>query len=424
MSAASDADFGPLRLRLHWRGLTGSAIGDWTIAVLVFLSGFVMFEPAPFDLLLCAVFVVWAFFGIRLNRHFLSMTILLMLYCVGGILGLTQVDTFIQPFIYIATTIFLAMSSIFFAAVIVEAPERRLKLVANAYIAIAVVVSLIGTLAYLNAIPGAEMFKLYSRARGTFQDPNVYAPFLLLPLLLLCRTILTSRLRDSLWQIVFFIIILLGIFLSFSRAAWGVSIVTLAIVAFLAFLNERSALVRFRLVAYVVTGAMAVGMMLAAVVSIPAVNALFTQRAAIVQDYDEGPMGRFDRHIIGFQMAQEKPLGLGPFTFGLTMKGDEHNMWLKGFTVYGWLGGISYIVLVLWTLAAATPLLFKPRPWQGIVQCTYAAFVGHLIIHNVIDNDHWRHVFLIYGILWGAIAAEKMHRHSLYRAGLRPYPVA
>ena len=38
-------------------------------------------------------------------------------------------------------------------------------------------------------------------------------------------------------------------------------------------------------------------------------------------------------------------------------------MWLKGFTVYGWLGGFAYIILVLWTLAAASPLLFKPPPW-------------------------------------------------------------
>ena len=105
---------------------------------------------------------------------------------------------------------------------------------------------------------------------------------------------------------------------------------------------------------------------------------------------------------------QEKPLGLGPFEFGKHFGEDEHNMWLKGFTAYGWLGGFAYIVLAAWTLAAAAPLLFKPRPWQPIVQCTYAVFLGHLFIHNVIDSDHWRHLFLMYGILWGAIAAEKM----------------
>ncbi len=94
---------------------------------------------------------------------------------------------------------------------------------------------------------------------------------------------------------------------------------------------------------------------------------------------------------------------------------DEHNMWLKGFTTYGWIGGFSYIVLVVWTLVAAFPLLFKRRLWTPVVQCAFAVYVGHAMIHNVIDNDHWRHLFLIYGILWGAVAADKLHMRQLHR---------
>jgi hypothetical protein len=73
-------------------------------------------------------------------------------------------------------------------------------------------------------------------------------------------------------------------------------------------------------------------------------------------------------------------------------------------------------VLVVWTLAASFPLLFKPRPWTPIVQCAFAVFVGHVVIHNVIDNDHWRHLFLIYGMLWGAVAAERLHLRRMHRA--------
>jgi hypothetical protein len=39
-----------------------------------------------------------------------------------------------------------------------------------------------------------------------------------------------------------------------------------------------------------------------------------------------------------------------------------------------------------------------------------------VLVHNVIDNDHWRHLFLIYGILWGAIAAEKLHVRAARQA--------
>jgi len=40
-------------------------------------------------------------------------------------------------------------------------------------------------------------------------------------------------------------------------------------------------------------------------------------------------------------------------------------------------------------------------------------FVGHVMIGAVIDTDHWRHFFLLLGILWGCMALEK--RESLRR---------
>ena len=166
-------------------------------------------------------------------------------------------------------------------------------------------------------------------------------------------------------------------------------------------------------------------LLVVAVLSIPAVSTLFAERAHLVEDYDAGPLGRFGRQVAGFFLVQERPLGLGPLEFSRLFGEDEHNTWLKGFTTYGWLGGFAYIALAAWTLAAATPLLFKRRPWQPLFQCAFAVFVGLILIHAVIDNDHWRHLFMLYGIIWGVIAAEKMAagkaRHAAAGAG-RPCP--
>lgn len=399
---------------LRWR--FGVKFADWTITLLVFLGGFVIVEPAPYDLLLVLALVVWAFFGLKFNRFTLPMTVLMLLYLAGGFLSFTQLDSFTKPTIYLLTTGFLIASSAFFAAVILEDPARRLTLIRNAYLASAVVVSVIAILAYFNAIPHADYFKLYDRAKGTFQDPNVFGPFLALPAAFLVRDILTRRLRDSLWEIVFFVIILFAILLSFSRAAWGLVAFAAIAVAFLAFVNEPRQLVRFRLVAYLLAGVAAITMLLAVAISIPQISDLYVQRAHVVQAYDESREGRFERQQQGFFLMQEKPLGLGPYEFSKRFGEDEHNMWLKGFTVYGWLGGFAYIILAAWTLAAAAPLLFKPRPWQPIIQGTYAVFLGHIFIHSVIDNDHWRHLFLMYGILWGAIAVEKMTARKRQRS--------
>ena len=60
-----------------------------------------------------------------------------------------------------------------------------------------------------------------------------------------------------------------------------------------------------------------------------------------MQDYDGARLGRFARYGIGFQMAMEHPLGIGPLVFGTIYGEDTHNIWLKALMDYGWLGFAS-----------------------------------------------------------------------------------
>jgi hypothetical protein len=370
------------------RGLPTRLIGNATIGLLVFLSGFVMIEPAPSDLLLCLVAVVWACCGLKFTRPMLPLIALLVAYCAGGLLSFTQLETFQKPLVYMATTIFLAVSSVFFCAALQVDTARRMRIIEKAYILSAVLCSIVGILGYFGAIPHADLFTLYDRAKGTFKDPNVFGPFVVLPLVVLARSILTQPIHRSGFAILAALILFLGLFLSFSRAAWGLAVLALLVMTLLAFVSEPRSSRRLRMLAALVAGIMAVAFVLAVAISIPAVQDLLIQRAKLVQDYDASRLGRFERHIIGFFLIQEHPFGVGPFQFGLSLGEDEHNMWLKGFTVYGWLGGFSYIALVIWTLVIATPLVVRKRPWTPFLQCVYAVYVGHLMIHNVIDNDH------------------------------------
>ena len=394
----------------------GRKFGDWALGLVVFLGGFVIHEPAPYELLLLPVIVAWGFFGLKFHRAFLPLVLLLTLYLVGGILALTQLPSISIGIVYAATSGFLILSAIFFAAIVAAAPERRLTVVKQAYMAAAVLTSLAGIGGYFHVIPDGGLFLRYGRVMGAFQDPNVFAPFLVLPIAFVFRDILTERLRSNLLKVGLLLILLLAEFLAFSRAGWAMTAVAMGIVGLAVYINEPRQTGRLRIVAYFVAGLLAVALLLAAALSIPAVNELFVQRAQLIESYDAGHLGRFARQAIGFFLVQEHPLGIGPQQFGRMFGEDEHNMWLKGFTTYGWIGGFSYIVLVVWTLAASFPLLFKQRPWTPVVQCAFAVYVGHVMIHNVIDNDHWRHLFLLYGMLWGAVAAERTWRRQTHRA--------
>jgi hypothetical protein len=80
---------------------------------------------------------------------------------------------------------------------------------------------MLGVLGYFGALPGGEIFTKFGRAAGAFQDPNVFGPFLTLPgIYLLHRTLTGSVARMPLFAFTLLIIVA-GIFLSFSRGAWG-----------------------------------------------------------------------------------------------------------------------------------------------------------------------------------------------------------
>lgn len=390
-------------------GLPTRAVANAALWIAVFLGGFVFYEPAPYDLYLAVVIPLWMLLGFRTPQAISPLIVLMALFMAGGVLAATQAKHLDEQPIYMAISGFLALSACFFAGV-TAGDARRLKLVIDAWTAAAVVTSALGILGYLGLT--GELFVRYGRATGGFQDPNVFGPFLVLPLLVLTRRVMTGSLRTALVCATPAVVIFAGIFLSFSRATWGLTVICVLMVGLLLFLMERSAMLRARLIAMAMAGVIGAAVFLAAALSVPTVADLFEQRARVVQEYDAGHMGRFDRHAAGYNMMLEHPLGIGAMEFGKIYGEDEHSIWLKALTTYGWLGFAAFFVLVVWTLLAAFPLLFRSGPAQAVTQIAYVVFVGHILMATLIDIDHWRHFFLLLGLLWGAIATDRMERHK------------
>lgn len=392
-----------------------SLFGSWLVALVVFLSGFVIAEPAPYELFLVVLIGLWALFGLKISRYVAPLLTLLTLFMIGGILSLmTMVDLTKGP-MYMAVSGFLALSSVFFAAII-EDRHQRLALIFNAWVAAAVLTALLGILGYFGAIPGAENFTLYDRAKGAFQDPNVFGPFLAVPALYLIHGLLTQPIHKAPPKIAALLILALGVFLSFSRAAWALNLFCVVGFVFVMLLKERNGLFRLRILVIVLIGGLfVVGALLAALQS-EQVATLFSSRSQLVQDYDGGHLGRFDRHRIGFLLSMEKPLGIGPMVFSTIFPEDEHNVWLKSLTSYGWLGFVSYVALIIWTLSLGFRFLLLERPWQVYLMIAWVVLIGHVGVGNVIDTDHWRHFYMLIGIIWGCAALEYRYRRKA-RAG-------
>ena len=391
-----------------------SLVASCAVMLGIFLLGFVHNEPAPYELYMVGLIAVWGLFGLRFSRHAAILLAIFIAFNIGGVISLSQMSDLYETPLYLAVSLFLAFTSVFFVSIL-TADHSRYGLIFGAWIMAALATGLLGIAGYFGLFPGAETFTRFGRATGAFQDPNVFGPFLTLPAIYLLHRLLTGNPLAMPGYAAIFVVLVAAIFLSFSRGAWGLFAFSAIALTAALFLQSTSGLFRLRIA--LMSGLAMILLVLAILVAMqmPGVADLFSQRARLVQDYDGGQFGRFARFGIGLQMALENPLGIGPLNFGRLLREDTHNVWLKALMDYGWLGFVAWVTLIVWTVVGGFRILFRNRPWQPYLLCAYVVFLGHVALGTVIDMDHWRHFYVLLGLIWGAMALEQRHQKMTYR---------
>lgn len=371
-------------------------------------SGIVLVEPAPYELFIAVAMVLFFATGLALRTAHLPIAILLVLYNIGFVVGVVPVLALEGTAMWTAVSCFMAVTTLLFALALADDTERRLAALLRGYVAGAVVVSLIGILAYFRLLPSSDAFLIYGgRVKSTFKDPNVFGPYLVLPGLILMQRMMFGRLRDFLLGGTLLMVIVGALFLSFSRGAWGHFAFSVVVLLALSYVTSRSVTERFRIVVFSLIGAGAAVLMVVALLSLPQVADLFNQRASLVQPYDTGETGRFGRHILGALLMLDHPIGIGPLQFSKYFPEDPHNSFLDSFVAGGWLSGFTFITMVLVTLVAGLRTVFVPSPIRAAYLALYATFVAEVAESYIIDVQHWRHYFMIMGALWGVMVATR-----------------
>lgn len=374
-----------------------------TLFLTLLVTPLVFIEPSPYEgmavLLLFACIVA----KVTLDRTLVPLILLLVLWKGGLLIALLPVAHDTTAVTYVAVSIYLGLTAIVFAAIATEHSEERLSLLRTAYILAAFGAALVGILGYFGVF--APDLMLYAgRVRATFKDPNVFGPFLVLPLLFLIQLVIFrgARLRYLLAGGV----ILAGLFLSFSRGAWAHFVFSALIMVTLMFATAASTRLRARIAALAIGVAAAALGLLALLLSLEAVTTMFEQRAALVQSYDVGSGGRFTTQMRAFWHIFDHPFGIGPLQYNRRFGLDPHNDYLNAFYSAGWIGGIAYPTLVLTTLYVGLRAVFVPTPWQPHLIAVLATYAGVVAEGFIIGTDHWRHYYLLLGLTWGLAAAS------------------
>ncbi|MFM9942716.1 MAG: O-antigen ligase family protein [Hyphomicrobiaceae bacterium] len=370
----------------------------------IFSGFFVVTEPAPFDALMLGLIVLLPIVGLtRIDSAHLGYLFLwLAITACEFVASMLAVDL-VPAIVHTVVSLYLCLASFVLAAFIARNPEAHGRLIVRAYIASALVGATLGIMGYFDLPAGAsELFTRHDRASAGFKDPNVYAPFLVPAMLYLLHHVLTRRFVGVVLSVIGLGILGLAVLLSFSRGAWVNLVIGGMVYAWLAFVTARTDRQRLKLVALLTLALlMSIGLVFAAL-EIDAVARLFDQRAALDQSYDLGPEGRFGGQEKAVRFILDNPLGLGPLQFGgIHHPEHPHNVYLSMFLNAGWIGGLLYLVLVIFLLLAGLRAVLR-RKWSSpYLLATFAAFVGVALEGYVVETDHWRHFYILAGLLWG-----------------------
>lgn len=379
---------------------------------LMFASSFyVTVEPAPSDLLFLVVLASFMSSGLAISAAVAPLVLFLLLYNLGGLFSFLQVIGDQKAMMFVITSVYMAIAAIFFAYYVPYDPLRRVELIKSGMVFSAVVASIIGLIGYFNLAGLGALLAPMDRAQGLFKDPNVFSTFLILPALMLVQGLMLGQQKRPIVSAACLLIIMGAIFLSFSRGAWINFIMASTFFVVLTFLLTPSARMRGRIIILTIFGVLIVAVLLAALLSIPAVHELFLDRFTLVKYYDAGEKGRFGNQINSIPLLLERPLGFGPAYFRVVFGQDPHNVYINAFSSFGWLGGISYLLLIASTILIGFKSILMRTPWQHYSIVVFCPLISTIFQGVQIDTEHWRHFYWLLGLMWGLFAAS-MQPHA------------
>jgi hypothetical protein len=398
------------------------SIVNAVFAAFVFFGMLSLIEPSPYDFLALLSIPLWAIGGFRLHRALVPILLLWCLFEASGFLALMPYWNEHDPQTYQLQSLYLFVTVVFFTIFFSERTIERGTLCLKAFTVGAVVSAIVGLIGYLDIGGlGAALTTVESRVSGTFKDPNVFGSYLVLGAAYLMQILVLGTTRRILLSIGGLFLLLIGVFISYSRGSWGATLVALALTIGSGYLTAETRILQRRIVR--MTGIAAVlGMLtLAGAFSSATVREFFFQRAAVTQDYDEGVTGRFGNQLRSIPMLLERPEGFGPLRYRLIFDLDPHNSYVGAFANDGWIGGFTWIAIVLTTSFVGFRLMFARSPFRRLAQVFWPSLFVLLAQGFQIDVDHWRQVFLCFGAVWGLEAARQRWLQTTAR---RPAPAS
>jgi len=388
--------------------------------LLLAVSSIVFFEPAPYDLLGIGLLLLFFGLGLRIPAGSGHVIVLLGIFLLGNLISSLFADDPLTTWKANWIRFYMIATWLMFTSLVYENPQRVLPVLWNGYIFAAIMAVCIGLLGYFGLGAIVEQVVEHAddaggRVRALFKDPNVYGPFLVpVALYSLFRLESTSGIAKFRFMALF-VLLVYGILISFSRGSWLNLGVSLSLYFVLRLMTLRSARDKGRLLLVGVTVIAISAMVLGWLLSTENTQTQFSQRAVLVQTYDVGEGGRFTNQLRVLKEGLANPIGIGPGQSDRHFGVAAHNLYLHVLIEAGWIGAFGFYGFLFLTLVNGFRFAFQPSGIQGVYIATLACTVGILVQSLFIDSTHWRHLYLLFAMLWGPLLAWQRPLSSAHR---------
>lgn len=365
------------------------SVRNFFFLLAVVLLNYTLMRPSPVDISFTLALVA----SILCNQRFTSATLVFLTLIFVWTFGLYSSSMPYAGDEEVALQLFKITYAISIgvcaALVVAHWDKANLERFVRVWIFSAMIAAALGAIGFATA---SEELTWDGRAKGFFDDPNMYGAFLI-PGVLGSLYFFNGG-RNAKLYCGCLLFLTLGLLLSFSRVAIAAGLILS--LSFVLIVNRRA---MFRTLIFM-SGGVFTFLILAALAAIfiEGFDEKVLDRLTLAKDYDLGEQGRLNRYITSFDLMMQKPQGLGTLQFGLMFPEPIHNILLSSFMNYGWAAGVAWSYLVLFGIIKSVrsyrltndPIfLLLMFAWLGIVACA--------LLH---EAERWRHLWLFTGLIW------------------------
>lgn len=358
--------------------------------VAVLLMHWTLPRPAPADVLFIIAFLPSLLVNPSVNRQALIFVALILVWTFSVFISSIYVlDDPAVRFQLLAHT-FVATLGVTACLVALSWRERDFHTFMKVYLVACCIAATLGIVGFIGQV---DLFLWDGRAKALFDEPIAFGGFLL-PGVFAALYMLSYR-RGLIFPLMALVLCIAGVLLSFSRA----DIFSLTVVGSLYFVvlnRDRPK----RAVALLVIGALAVVVLTGiALLCFPGFEQKLLSRATLAEPYDVGREGRYARYFLSIPLILDNPLGLGMLQFDKLFPEPIHNVFISSFVNYGWVAGVVWILLTVLSFKVG---IGNERATKSPVAVWLSfSVLAQLPCGMLQQVEHWRHLWLLLGLLWG-----------------------